>query len=77
MINYLSVVVKYLLHKSCRAAYNWWLRSPNVDNTNNAFNVNNTGNVNNNNVNNANGVAPDFISSLMFSVKLIKIGNQI
>ena len=40
---------------------NWWLRSPNYNNSNNASNVNNNGNVNdNNNVNNSNnGVRPD------------------
>lgn len=36
----------------------WWLRSPNVSNSNNARNVNTTGNVNNNNAINANGAAP-------------------
>jgi hypothetical protein len=40
---------------------NWWLRSPNNNNSNNARNVNNDGNINNNNnVNNSNnGVRPD------------------
>ena len=37
---------------------NWWLRSPNSDNSNNALYVNDSGNVNNDNVNNALGVRP-------------------
>ena len=34
---------------SCKAGStnNWWLRSPNLNNTNNARNVNNSGNINN------------------------------
>lgn len=39
------------------AAY-WWLRSPNLGNTNNAWNVNPSGDLNNNNVTNTNGVRP-------------------
>ena len=38
---------------------NWWLRSPNVNNSNNFGNVNSNGNPNNNNANNSNGVVPD------------------
>lgn len=37
---------------------NWWLRSPNVSNTNNTRNVNTSGALDNNNANNANGLAP-------------------
>lgn len=37
----------------------WWLRSPNVSNTNNTRNVNTDGSLNNNNANNTNGLAPD------------------
>lgn len=40
------------------SAYNWWLRSPNLNNSNNAWNVNNDGNYNNNNCTNTNGVRP-------------------
>ena len=43
-----------------RRATNWWLRSPNTNNTNNVWNVNSNGDYNNNN-NNANysyGVRP-------------------
>lgn len=47
-------------YNSSTGAGNWWLRSPNYNNSNNASNVNNDGNVNNNwNVNNANGLSPD------------------
>ena len=43
-----------------RAWGNWWLHSPNNNNSNNARAVNNNGNVNNNNVNNSNnGVRQD------------------
>lgn len=38
----------------------WWLRSPNVGNTNNSRNVNTTGELNNNNANNTNGSAADY-----------------
>ena len=44
---------------SCMSPRYWWLRSPNVGNSNNSRNVNTTGNVNNNNANNSNGVSPD------------------
>jgi hypothetical protein len=37
---------------------NWWLRSPNSNNSNNALYVDSSGIVNNNNVNNALGVRP-------------------
>lgn len=42
------------------SANNWWLRSPNVNNSTNFWNVNNNGNCNNNNANNNNGVAFGF-----------------
>lgn len=38
-------------------ATNWWLRSPNTNNTNNAWNVNSNGDYNNN-CSNSNGVRP-------------------
>ena len=41
---------------------NWWLRSPNVGNSNNPRNVNTTGSINNNNAINANGLAPDCVT---------------
>ena len=41
----------------CRAA-NWWVRSPNRDNSNNFCCVNNNGDANNDNASNSNGVAP-------------------
>ena len=37
------------------SANNWWLRSPNVSNSNNFRYINSTGNVNNNNANNTRG----------------------
>lgn len=40
------------------SATNWWLRSPNTNNTNNAWNVNTNGDSNNNNVTNSNGSRP-------------------
>jgi hypothetical protein len=40
-------------------AYNFWLRSPNVSNTN-FWNVNNNGNLNNNNASNTNGLCLGF-----------------
>ena len=40
------------------SATNWWLRSPNTNNTNNAWNVNNDGSYNNNNTYNTNGIRP-------------------
>lgn len=40
------------------SATNWWLRSPNTNNSNNALNVNTNGNWNNNNCSNSNGVRP-------------------
>lgn len=44
---------------SCKSGStnNWWLRSPNLNNTNNVRNVNNNGNLSNNNANNNNGLA--------------------
>ena len=53
----------------------WWLRSPNVGNSNNTRNVNTAGNVNNNNANNASGVSPDCVYS-PFKVSLLKSRNQ-
>lgn len=44
----------------CGDSYNWWLRSPNVTNTNNFRYVNNDGNVNNNNASNSCGVSFGF-----------------
>lgn len=41
-----------------RRATNWWLRSPNTNNTNNVWNVNSNGNYNNWNANNSYGVRP-------------------
>lgn len=44
-------------------ASNWWLRSPNSNNSNNARYVNDNGNVGNDNVNNSNnGVRPDLLA---------------
>ena len=40
------------------SATNWWLRSPNTNNTNNVWNVNSNGNYNNWNYNNTYGVRP-------------------
>ena len=49
---------------------NWWLRSPNNNNSNNARNVNNDGDNNNYNVNNTNnGVVPDLFLILCFIAK--------
>lgn len=42
---------------------NWWLRSPNVGNSNNVRNVNTDGSLNNNNANNSQGLVPDCINS--------------
>lgn len=42
---------------------NWWLRSPNVSNSNNVRNVNTSGSLNNNNASNTNGVSPDCVYS--------------
>ncbi len=45
--------------------YNWWERSPNINNSNNFYNVNTSGNPNNNNnANNANGVCLGFYNGL-------------
>lgn len=41
-----------------RRAANWWLRSPNTNNTNNVWNVKSDGDYNNWNANNSNGVRP-------------------
>lgn len=41
-----------------RRATNWWLRSPNTNNTNNVWNVNSNGNYNNWNASNSYGVRP-------------------
>ena len=41
-----------------RRATNWWLRSPNTNNTNNVWNVNSNGNYNNWNANNSYGIRP-------------------
>ena len=48
-----------------RRATNWWLRSPNTNNTNNVWNVNTNGNYNNNNNNasNSNGIRPALMES--------------
>lgn len=55
-------------------ASNWWLRSPNDNNSNNARYVGDDGNVSNNNVDNSNyGVRPDLLAEglgLGFSVFL-------
>ena len=48
----------HILYDCCGSARNWWLRSPNYNNSNNFCNVNNNGNANNNNANNTNGVVP-------------------
>ena len=40
------------------SATNWWLRSPNTNNTTNVWNVNTDGSNNNNNYSNSNGVRP-------------------
>ena len=52
-------------HTACAClwvrAYNWWLRSASIDNTNNARNVNTNGSPNNANANNANALVPGFI----------------
>lgn len=42
------------------SANNWWLRSMNLNNTNNFYNVNNTGDWNNNNASNNNLPAAGF-----------------
>jgi hypothetical protein len=49
------------------SAANWWLRSPNADNSNNAGNVNTSGNVNNNNVNNNYAARPALPYSRTFA----------
>ena len=41
-----------------RRATNWWLRSPNTNNTNNVWNVNSNGNYNNNDATNTYGIRP-------------------
>lgn len=56
----------------------WWLRSPNVDNTNNARNVNTDGSLNNNNASNSRGFAPDyFLSQFEVSLKLKPVRIEI
>ena len=45
------------------SAANWWLRSPNTNNTNNVWNVNSNGNYNNNNASNSNGIRPALMES--------------
>ena len=50
------------------SATNWWLRSPNTNNSNNALNVNTNGNWNNNNCSNSNGVRPALMESETSSV---------
>ncbi|MFR4606997.1 MAG: DUF6273 domain-containing protein [Faecalibacterium sp.] len=40
------------------SAANWWLRSPNCNNSNNALYVNSNGDWNNNNCSNSNGIRP-------------------
>ncbi len=53
---------------------NWWLRSPNNNNSNNARNVNNDGNNNNYNVNNTNnGVVPDLFLILCLLQKKLRV----
>lgn len=46
------------------SANNWWLRSPNVSNSNNFRYINSTGNVNNNNANNTRGVSFGFCNTI-------------
>ena len=41
-----------------RRATNWWLRSPNTNNTNNVWNVNSNGDYNNNDATNTYGIRP-------------------
>ena len=41
-----------------RYTANWWLRSPNTNDSNNVCNVNTDGTANNNNYNNTNAVRP-------------------
>lgn len=56
----------------------WWLRSPNVNNTNNARNVNSDGSLNNNNASNSNGFAPDyFLSQIEVGKKLNPVHIEI
>ena len=40
------------------SAANWWLRSPNTNNTNNVWNVNSNGDYNNNDATNTYGIRP-------------------
>jgi hypothetical protein len=44
-----------------KTANNWWLRSPNLNNTNNVLYVNTSGDWNNNNYNNTYGVRPALV----------------
>ena len=46
------------------SATNWWLRSPNTNNTTNAWNVNTDGTNNNNNCSNSNGSRPALMEKL-------------
>ena len=46
------------------SASDWWLRSPNVSNSNNFRYINSTGNVNNNNASNTNGVSFGFCNAI-------------
>ena len=45
------------------SATNWWLRSPNTNNTNNVWNVNSNGNYNNNDATNTYGIRPALMES--------------
>lgn len=47
------------------SANNWWLRSPNVSNSNNFRYINSSGNVNNNNANNTYGVCFGFCNKVI------------
>lgn len=51
-----------------RRATNWWLRSPNTNDSTNAWNVNSNGNANNNNCSNSYGVRPALME------KLVRVG---
>ena len=54
---------KMLNQKISYSATNWWLRSPNTNNTNNVWNVNSNGNYNNNDATNTYGIRPALMES--------------
>lgn len=56
-----SGAAAFVLGYGLTKATNWWLRSPNTNDTTNAWNVNTNGNNSNNNCSNSNGIRPALV----------------